>query len=82
MTDAREEMESVFHHSTALLYNLGGRPPTTCGYNGPKYYSTQDWEVLKKMARDEDFTGNVYGRKVCRRCLEYAPASSPVEASA
>ena len=76
------EMERVFHHSAALSYNIDGLPPTTCGYNGPKYYSTGNWEVLKKMARDEDLTGNVYGRKVCRRCLEYAPASSPVEASA
>ena len=67
------EMERVFHHSKALMWNPGGRPPTTCGYDGLKYYSTGDWKVLKKMARDEDFTGNTYGRKVCRRCLEYAP---------
>ena len=29
--------------------------------------------MLLKQARDEDFTGNIYGRKVCRRCLEHAP---------
>lgn len=68
------EMQSVFHHSTALTYNMGRRPGTACGYNGPSFYSTQDWSVLIKMARDEDFTGNIYGRKVCRRCLEHAPA--------
>lgn len=70
------EMQRVFHHSTALLFNPGGRPGTACGYNdnGIKFYSTQDWDVLRKMARDEDLTGNVYGRKVCRPCLEHAPA--------
>lgn len=67
------EMERVFHHSTALSFNLGPRPGTACGYNGPSFYSTNDWEQIKKMARDEDFTGNIYGRKVCRRCLELAP---------
>ena len=67
------EMRSVFHHSRALLYNPGGRPGTACGYNGYQFYSTQDWGLLKKMARDEDFTGNIYGRRVCRRCLENAP---------
>ncbi len=68
------EMQRVFHHSNALSYNLGRRPGTACGYNGQAFYSTQDWGELKKMARDEDFTGNIYGRKVCRRCLEHAPA--------
>ena len=68
------EMQRVFHHSHALIYNLGRRPGTACGYNGYQFYSTQDWDILKKMARDEDFTGNIYGRKVCRRCLEHAPA--------
>ena len=73
------EMERVFHHSTALSWNPGGLPPTACGYDGPNYYSTQDWEALKKMARDEDFTGNIYGREVCRRCLELEP--TPMEAT-
>ena len=67
------EMQRVFHHSTALLYNIGPRPGTACGYNSLEFYSTQDWNALKKMARDEDFTGNIYGRQVCRRCLEHAP---------
>lgn len=67
------EMQTVFHHSLALMYNLGKRPGTACGYNGYQFYSTQDWKLLKKMARDEDFTGNIYGRRVCRRCLECAP---------
>ena len=67
------KMEKVFHHSRALSWNPGGFPPTTCGYDGLRYYSTQDWEVLKKMARDEDYTGNVYGRRVCRQCLSLAP---------
>ncbi len=68
------EMQRVFHHSTALSWNPGGSLPTTCGYDGLQYYSTQDWDTLKKMASDEDFTGNIYGRRVCRKCLEYAPA--------
>ena len=68
------EMSSVFHHSKALSYNPGGRPDTACGYGGQKYYSTTDWDQLRKMARDEDFTGNTYGRRVCRRYLEHAPA--------
>jgi predicted GIY-YIG superfamily endonuclease len=67
------EMRSVFHHSKALSYNPGGRPNTACGYGGREYYSTTDWDQLRKMARDEDFTGNAYGRRVCRRCLELAP---------
>lgn len=68
------EMQIVFHHSHALMYNIGQRPGTACGYNGYQFYSTQDWGILKKMARDEDFTGNIYGRKVCRRCLQHAPS--------
>ena len=68
------EMQIVFHHSYALMFNGGGRPDTACGYNGYQFYSTQDWDTLSKMARDEDYTGNIYGRKVCRRCLEHAPA--------
>ena len=67
------EMQRVFHHSKALLFNPGGRPGTACGYNGHKFYATDNWSTLQKMARDEDFTGNIYGRKVCRRCLEHAP---------
>ena len=69
------EMQRVFHHSEALLFNLGRRPETACGYNGYKFYSTQDWATLIKKALDEDYTGNIYGRKVCRRCLEHAPPS-------
>ena len=72
------EMQRVFHHSHALMFNPGGRPGTACGYNGYQFYSTQDWDVLKKMARDEDFTGNIYGRRVCRRCLDYAPSENGV----
>ena len=68
------EMQKVFHHSYALTFNLGPRPATACGYNGLSFYSTQDWGHLQKMARDEDFTGNIYGRRVCRACLEHAPA--------
>lgn len=65
------EMKEVMHHSKATM-GTGGYTPTACGYP-VTYYSTSDWEVLKKMARDEDFTGNVYGRRVCRRCLAHAP---------
>lgn len=68
------EMQRVFHHSTALAFNFGRRPGTSCGYNGFQFFSTNNWETLKKMARDEDYTGNVYGREVCRRCLEHAPS--------
>ena len=68
------EMQRVFHHSTAAAFNIGRRPGTACGYNGYQFYSTPDWGTLRKMARDEDYTGNIYGRKVCRRCLERAPS--------
>ena len=68
------EMQIVFHHSHAFMNNPGGRPGTACGYNGHQFYSTQDWDALNKLARDEDFTGNIYGRRVCRRCLDHAPA--------
>ena len=64
------EMNNVFHHSTATISSRVGS--TACGWSGP-FYSTQDWDTLKKMARDEDLTGNVYGRKVCRRCIDHAP---------
>ena len=72
------EMETVMHQSRAQTWNPYGMPPTACGYKGFRYYSTQDWEALKKMARDEDFTGHIYGRKVCRKCLEYAPSDAEV----
>ena len=65
------EMQTVMHHSRAVL-GTGGQTPTACGYP-VTYYASGDWEELKKMARDEDYTGNIYGRKVCRRCLEHAP---------
>ena len=73
------EMERVFHHSTALSFNLGPRPPTSCGYDGSGYYSTNDWDLLQKMARDEAYTGNIYGREICQRCIDNAPEppSSP-----
>ena len=67
------EMRIVMHQSEALSWNPGGLPPTACGYKGLKYFSTGDWSQLKKMAKDEDITGHIYGRKVCRRCLEHAP---------
>ena len=69
----RIKMERVFHHSTNLAFQVTPLKPTACGWVG-KHYGTQDWGQLKKMARDEDFTGNIYGRKVCRACLEHAPA--------
>ena len=75
----KQEMESVYHHSTALMWNPGGFPQTACGYGGPRYYSTQNWRELKKLARDEDFTGRIYDLKVCRRCLEHAPEDSDGE---
>ena len=65
------EMQTVMHHSKAVT-GTGGNTPTACGYP-VTYYSTNDWDVIKKKARDEDFTGNIYGRKVCRRCLAVAP---------
>ena len=72
------EMRKVFHHSTALSYNPGGRPPTTCGYGGMEYYSTQDWGSLIQGAREEDALravgGRRQGRPVCRRCLALAPS--------
>lgn len=68
----RLEMESVFHHSTNLGAGIEPPKPAACGWLG-KHYGTSDWGVLIKMARDEDFTGNIYGRKVCRACLEHAP---------
>ena len=68
----RIEMESAFHHSTNLVGRIEPPKPTTCGWSG-KHYGTSDWGVLMKMARDEDSTDNLYGRRVCRACLEHAP---------
>ena len=71
------EMRKVFHHSTALSWNPGGRPPTTCGYDGMEYYSTQSWDTLIQQAREEDALravgGQRQGREVCRRCLALVP---------
>ncbi|MDE2939764.1 MAG: GIY-YIG nuclease family protein [Chloroflexota bacterium] len=69
------EMQRVFHFSTQPTFSPSGFPfkPTACGYPGPRHYATPNWEVLKKMARDEAFTGNIYHRQVCRRCLVHAP---------
>ncbi len=69
--DNEREMRTVMHHSVAVI-GSGGYTPTACGYP-VTHYSTNDWDVIKKMARDEDFTGNIYGRKVCRRCVALAP---------
>ena len=67
------EMRTVFHHSTASMFNPSGRPPTTCGYDGPEYYSTQDWSVLHQMERErkalESVGGRAHGRRACKRCL-------------
>ena len=75
--DYETEMQSVFHHSTALYFNLGPRPPTTCGYDGSSYYSTQDWSVLLQMERErmalESAGGKSRGRQACQRCLALAP---------
>ena len=68
------EMKKVFHYSenTFATLMVSKPKPTACGWLG-EHYGTNDWPELKKMGRDEDFTGNIYGRKVCRRCLEHAP---------
>ena len=72
-----KEMRKVFHHSTALMFNPGGRPPTTCGYDGPEYYSTQEWSVLHQMERErkalESVGGRSHDKQVCQRCLALAP---------
>ena len=65
------EMGHVFHYSENLMF--GTNKPTACGWKGT-HYGTSNWDELKKMARDEDYTGNVYGRKVCRRCMDYVLA--------
>ena len=74
------EMRTVFHHSNALTWNPGGRPPTTGGYDGFEYYSTQDWSVLKQMEREriaiESVGGRRHGRRVCNKCLALAPQDS------
>lgn len=46
--------------------------PAVCGWDGYQY-GTHNVATLKQMARDEDLTGKIYGRKVCRRCLAHAP---------
>ncbi len=72
-----DEKHAAFHHSTAIMYNPGGRPPTTCGYDGPAYYSTQDWSVLHQMERErkalESVGGRPHGKQACQRCLALAP---------
>ncbi len=78
------EMERVFHHSKALLYNPGRRPPTACGYDGHSFYSTNDWQTLIQYGREEDAlkavggSGSPHGRMVCRRCLALAPQPDAV----
>ena len=71
------EMQRAFHHSTALSFNLGPRPSTTCGYDGSSYYSTQDWSVLLQMERErkalERAGDKPRGRQACQRCLALAP---------
>ena len=71
------EMRKVFHHSKALNWNPGGRPPTTCGYDGVAYYSTAGWDTLIQQAREEDALQAVGGKRqeraVCRRCLALVP---------
>ena len=71
------EMRKVFHHSKALIWNLGGRPPTTCGYDGMEYYSAASWDTLIQQAREEDALQAVGGKRqgtaVCRRCLALVP---------
>ena len=77
-----KEMRRVLHHSKALAYNSGPRPPTTCGYDGLGYYSTTDWDALVQQAREEDALRAVGGgrqsRAVCRRCLALMPAATKV----
>lgn len=75
--DYESEMSRAFHHSTALSFNTGGRPPTSCGYDGPEYYSTQDWSTLHQMERErkalESVGGKAKGKQACQRCLAVAP---------
>lgn len=73
------KMRRLFHHSKALIWNPGGRPATTCGYNGPEYYSTDDWGTLRQMQRKkealESVGGKFQGRPPCPECLAKAPVS-------
>ena len=72
------KMRKHFHHSNALMFNPGGRPPTTCGYDGPEYYSTNDWGHLRQMQREkealESVGGRYPGRPPCPDCSAKAPA--------
>ena len=72
-----DRMRGHFHHSTTNMMNLGGRPPTSCGYDGPKYYSTPDWDRLRQMQREkealESVGGKFPGRPPCLDCLALAP---------
>jgi len=72
-------MRKYFHHSKAFLNNPGGRPPTSCGYDGPEYYSTTDWDTLWQMQREqealESVGGKFPGRPPCPDCLAKAPVS-------
>ena len=52
------EMRGVFHYSKALLYNLGPRPPTRCGYDGA---ATMEENTTLQM------TGACYARCSGRR---------------
>ena len=76
--DYENRMRSLFHHSKALLHNLGQRPPTTCGYDGREYYSTNEWDTLRQMQREkealESVGGSFRGRPPCPECLAKAPA--------
>ena len=72
------KMRRHFHHSDASMFNPGGRPPTTCGYDGPEYYSTNRWELLRQKQREkeavESVGGSYQGRPPCPECLAKAPA--------
>ena len=72
------KMRKHFHHSNALSFNLGGRPPTARGYDGPEYHSTANWDRLRQMQREkealESVGGRYQGRPPCPDCLAKAPA--------
>lgn len=68
-----EEMRKVFHHSTNTIYMIGNPKPTTCGWVG-YHYGTDSWGVLKAGAAEEDAGKPSRERKVCRLCLQHAPA--------
>ena len=74
------KMRRHFHHSKALLFNIGPRPATACGYDGPEYYSTNDWNELRQRQREKEAVESVGGeyrggRPPCPACLAKAPAS-------